>query len=78
MTSPSPSSPVATSGTMTSTLGNPKLTTEFFATNSSDNDAPTKLLDTWAFLEKELEDFRRVVAELEEMKLESSREGKTI
>ena len=78
MTSPSPSSQVATSETMTSALKNQKLTTEYFATNCSGNDDSTKHLDTWAFLEKELEEFRRVVAELEELKLENSREGKPI
>ena len=78
MTSPSPSLPVATSATMTSALKNQKLANEHFATNCSDNDDSTKHLDAWAFLEKELEEFRRVVAELEELKLENSREGKKI
>ena len=43
--------------------------------SSSDNHIVNKS-DPWAFLEKELEEFQRIVAELEQIKIQKSKSGK--
>ena len=43
--------------------------------STSDNHVVDKS-DPWAFLEKELEEFQRIVAELEQIKIQKSKSGK--
>jgi len=73
MSSSEPSSP-------SSTLETPTLTTENEIHDESDvesisNNTNLGDSDPWAFLEKELEEFKRIVAELEQLKLQNCKPG---
>ena len=73
MSSSEPSSPSSTLETPTLTIENENHD-EYDARDISNN---TNLDDSdpWAFLEKELEEFKRIVAELEKLKLQNRKPG---
>ena len=73
MDSTTPSSPLSASNTTTSTIQN-EYHNEYNESSPSSNLYPDNT-DPWAFLEKELDEFKRIVAELEQIKLEDSQTG---
>ena len=73
MSSSEPTSP-------SSTLETPSLSLEHEDHDESDvghisNNTNLENSDPWAFLEKELEEFKRIVAELEQLKLKNCKPG---
>ena len=70
MSSCEPSSPISIRGQSTSDLENTDKNQAHLSTNGQHEDS-----DPWAFLEDELAEFRRIVAELEQIKLQDRQPG---